>query len=121
MAKDGNIRIFNPYFPEFPKGMTLQKSGYIRNAARTSGWVKRWDSGTFSLMDLFEYIIQRFGKTLLEKIPAQRIDQFFIEFPHLISFLEKTPVLKKQVLDRTGIEDFSSLSELIRKGSFLMK
>lgn len=53
-----NLRIFQGLYPE---GLVLQKSGYIRDKAAKSGFIKKY-SGDFKVEDMFQYIKDRWIK-----------------------------------------------------------
>lgn len=53
-----NLRIFQGLYPA---GLVLQKSGYIRDKAAKSGFIKKY-SGDFKIEDMFQYIKDRWIK-----------------------------------------------------------
>jgi hypothetical protein len=62
-AKNRTIMIKNdsPLFNHiYPAGIVLQQSGYIRDKAATSGFIKSYKSKPFSLKTLFDWVINRF-------------------------------------------------------------
>lgn len=61
IRETGNIVLSNIEIPEYPAGIVLQQSGYIRDRAATSGFIKRY-TGSYSLAGMFDYLIKRFSK-----------------------------------------------------------
>jgi len=61
MAKNGNILLMNFTIPQYPGGITLQQSGYIRDKLASSGAIKKYPDG-FTLKQMFDYLIERFTK-----------------------------------------------------------
>lgn len=57
MLKNTDKRFNNLY----PEGIVLQKSGYVRDKAARSGFIKR---DQFSLKKMFDYLIDRFSRQL---------------------------------------------------------
>jgi len=105
LQKNGTIKIFNPKASEYPGGLVLQRSGYIRNPLVTSGFVRRWQ-GEFSLTDLFNYLISRYLPIFYSRGEKEQIDDLFKEDPALIGILNQKPSIQQEIIDRTGIPDF---------------
>lgn len=61
MIKNGNILLMNTTIPQYPGGITLQRSGYIRNKLASSGYIKNYPED-FTLKQMFDYLIERFTK-----------------------------------------------------------
>ena len=65
-AKNETIMVKPPVgIPLYPAGIVLQKSGYIRDKAASSGFIKTYNqprSYTYSIKIMFDYLIDRFSK-----------------------------------------------------------
>jgi hypothetical protein len=62
-AKNGTIMLVNKEFPHmYPAGVVLQASGYIRDKAARSGFIKQYPKNDFSLTTVFNYIKDRWSK-----------------------------------------------------------
>lgn len=61
-ARNKTIMIVNKDFPHmYPAGVVLQASGYIRDKAARSGFIKQYKT-EFSLSDMFQYIKDRWTR-----------------------------------------------------------
>ena len=61
-ARNKTIMIVNKDFPHmYPAGVVLQASGYIRDKAARSGFIKQYKN-KFSLSDMFQYIKDRWTR-----------------------------------------------------------
>jgi hypothetical protein len=70
-AKNGNIMIVNREIPYmYPAGVVLQSSGYIRDKAARSGFIKQYKTA-FTLDDLFNYIKDRWSKEAKRMAPEE--------------------------------------------------
>ena len=70
-AKNGNIMIVNREIPYmYPAGVVLQSSGYIRDKAARSGFIKQYKTA-FTLDDLFNYIKDRWSKEAKRMSPEE--------------------------------------------------
>jgi hypothetical protein len=108
LEKNGSIKIYSPKASEYPGGLVLQRSGYVRNPLVQSGWVKRWE-GEFTLLDILNYIISRYLPIFYSRGDKERIDNLFKEDPALISILNQRPSIQQEIINRTGIPDFRSV------------
>jgi hypothetical protein len=70
-AKNGNIMIVNRDIPYmYPAGVVLQASGYIRDKAARSGFIKQYKTA-FTLDDVFNYIKDRWTKEMERMTPDE--------------------------------------------------
>jgi hypothetical protein len=70
-AKNGNIMIVNREIPYmYPAGVVLQSSGYIRDKAARSGFIKQYKTA-FTLDDVFNYIKDRWTKEAKRMTPDE--------------------------------------------------
>ena len=71
-AKNGTIMIVNQDFPHmYPAGVVLQSSGYIRDKAARSGFIKQYKT-QFTLDDVFDYIKDRWSKEYKRMNPENK-------------------------------------------------
>ena len=121
------IMIKNDYLSdEYNGGIVFQKSGYIRNKNKTSGWMKNYNQGNkpYSLISMLRYVIEKFsdgkskanGTALWALLPPDELDAYMKENPLDLHYLDNAPEVKAEVLRRTGIKDWSKLGKLKSSG-----
>lgn len=70
-ARNGTIMVVNREIPHmYPAGVVLQASGYIRDKAARSGFIKQYKTA-FTLEDLFNYIKDRWSKEMTRINPEE--------------------------------------------------
>jgi len=63
-ARNQSIMLSNNRIDLYPSGIVLQKSGYIRDYAKDSGFIRRYGAtgDAYSLKDLLDYLIDKYAK-----------------------------------------------------------
>jgi hypothetical protein len=103
VAKNGNIILKNRRFDYYPAGIVLQvSSGYVRDRAVTSGFLKR----DLDLKGMLDYLITRFGK--MESSTDSGVS------PEVVTMLNQISKSKAIKNPETGRFDFSGSVELYR-------
>ena len=109
---------------EYNGGIVFQKSGYIRNKNKKSGWMKNYRDQPYSIESMLNYVVEKFTN------PASRVksgiawtllgddelDAHMKENPLDLHYLDSAPEVKAGVLRRTGIKDWSRLGKLQKSG-----
>ena len=104
VAKNGNVILKNRKFDYYPAGIVLQvSSGYVRDRAVTSGFLKR----DLDLKGMLDYLITRFGK--MESSTDSGVS------PEEVTMLNQISKSKAIKNPETGRFDFSGSVELFRE------
>jgi len=104
VAKNGNVILKNNRFNYYPAGIVLQvSSGYVRDRAVTSGFIRR----DLDLEGMLDYLINRF-----EKMESSTTSGIPSEVVNILNQISKSKAIKNP---ETGRFDFSGSVELFRK------
>lgn len=109
---------------EYNGGIVFQKSGYIRNKNKTSGWMKNYKDQPYSIESMLNYVVDKFTNpqsrakagTAWALLGDDELDAYMKENPLDLHYLDNAPEVKAGVLRRTGIKDWSKLGKLSKSG-----
>jgi hypothetical protein len=109
---------------EYNGGIVFQKSGYIRNKNKTSGWMKNYKGQPYSIESMLNYVIDKFTNpksreksgTIWALLGDDELDAYMKENPLDLHYLDNAPEVKAGVLRRTGMKDMSRLGRLTKSG-----
>jgi len=109
---------------EYNGGIVFQKSGYIRNKNKTSGWMKNYKDQPYSIEAMLNYVIDKFTNpqsrakagTVWALLGDDELDAYMKENPLDLHYLDNEPEVKAGVLRRTGMKDMSRLGRLAKSG-----
>jgi hypothetical protein len=90
--------------------LRLTSAGYVRTS--NSGYVYQ-DKEKDPMPRMLGYVIMRFAKKGIPKIPLDILDSFMKTNPNMIKYLLDLPDIKEGILSRTGISD--PLGEIYKK------
>jgi hypothetical protein len=88
----------------------LTSAGYVRNAPQGYLFQTRKSN---PIVELLQYMINKFVKKEISKIPIPSLESFFTAHPEKLDFLLELPELREQIVSRTGIKD--PLAEAYKK------